>query len=155
MPSQVEERLVSAGLELPPPLPTPRSKLVRYLVDGDHIYLSGAGPFRGAELVWKGKLGADLSLEEGRQAAALTALNMVRILGDAGFDLDRLRWIKVLGMVNSHPDFHDQAAVVNGFSELILELFGEERGLPARSAMGAAVMPWNMAIEVEGVCRLL
>jgi len=121
---------------------------------GSVVYLSGNGPFRGSELVYAGKVGADLTLEEGRAAAALTALNMVRVLVEAGFDLDAIRWVKALGMVNSDPSFIDQAAVVNGFSETIVDLFGEERGLHARSACGMASMPWNMAVEVEAICEL-
>jgi enamine deaminase RidA (YjgF/YER057c/UK114 family) len=121
---------------------------------GSTVYLSGNGPFRGSELVYAGKVGADLTLEEGQAAAALTALNMVRVLAEAGFDLDSIRWVKALGMVNSDPSFIDQAAVVNGFSETIVDLFGEDRGLHARSACGMASMPWDMAVEVEAICEL-
>jgi len=122
---------------------------------GAAIYLSGNGPFRGTELVYAGKVGGELTLEDGREAARLTALNQVRVLRDEGVDLDRIRWVKVLGMVNSDPTFTEHAAVVNGFSETIVELFGEERGLHARSACGMASMPWNMAVEVEAICELL
>jgi enamine deaminase RidA (YjgF/YER057c/UK114 family) len=122
---------------------------------GTVLYLSGNGPFRGSELVYAGKLGADLSLDEGQEAARLTALNMVRVLRDEGLDLDRVRWAKALGMVNSHPSFTEQHLVVNGFSETIVELFGEERGLHARSACGMASMPWDMAVEIEAICELV
>jgi len=105
--------------------------------------------------VYAGKVGADLTLEQAREAAALTALNMVRVLRDEGIDLDAMRWVKALGMVNSDPSFIDQAAVVNGFSETIVDLFGEERGLHARSACGMASMPWNMAVEIEAICELI
>ena len=155
MPSAIESRLEELGLELPPPLPAPRSRMKRLSRSGSLIYLSGNGPFRGAELVYKGKLGADLTLEQGREAAALTALNMVRVLLEDGLDLDRIRWVKVLGMVSSDPSFVDQAAVMNGFSELIVDLFGEEHGLHARSACGMAVMPWDMAVEIEAICELV
>ncbi len=155
MPTAVENRLAELGLELPPPLPAPRSRMKRANRSGSLVYLSGNGPFRGTELVYKGKLGAQLTVEQGREAAALTALNMVRVLLEEGYDLDRLRWIKVLGMVSSDPSFVDQAQVMNGFSELIVELFGEERGLHARSACGMAVMPWDMAVEIEAICELV
>src|SRR6185295_16972027 len=121
---------------------------------GNLLYLSGNGPFRGSELAYAGKVGADLTLEQGRDAAALTALNMVNVLLEEGFDLDRLRWVKALGMVNSDPSFTEQHVVVNGFSETIVDLFGEERGLHARSACGMASMPWNMAVEIEAICEL-
>lgn len=154
MPSAVEIRLEELGLELPPPLPAPRSRMKRVARAGSLAYLSGNGPFRGSELVYKGKVGSDLTLEQGREAAALTALNMVRVLLDEGFDLDRIRWVKALGMVASDPSFTDQAAVVNGFSETIVDLFGEQRGLHARSACGMAVMPWDMAVEIEAICEI-
>ena len=127
----------------------------RVATAGSLVFLSGNGPFRGAELVYAGKVGADLGLDDAREAAKLTALNMVRVLRDEGFDLDRLRWVKALGMVNSDPGFTDQAAVVNGFSETIVELFGEDLGLHARSACGMASMPWDMAVEIEAICEVV
>jgi enamine deaminase RidA (YjgF/YER057c/UK114 family) len=154
VPSQVEARLAELGLELPPPLPPPRSRMRRTSQLGSAIYLSGNGPFRGTELVYAGKLGSDLTLEQGQDAARLTALNMVRVLRDEGFDLDRVRWVKALGMVNADPSFPDAHLVVNGFSETIVDLFGEERGLHARSACGMATMPWDMAVEIEAICEL-
>ncbi len=150
----MEARLAELGLELPPPLPTPRSRMRRTARAGNLLYLSGNGPFRGAELVYAGKVGADLTLAEGYEAARLTALNMVVVLLEEGVDLDRLRWVKALGMVNSDPSFTEQHTVVNGFSETIVELFGEQRGLHARSACGMASMPWNMAVEIEAICEL-
>ncbi len=128
--------------------------MLRLAQDGGLLYLSGNGPFRGSELIWAGKVGADVTLEQAVEASRLTALNHIRVLVDEGIDLDRLRWVKALGMVNSDPGFVDQAVVVNGFSELIVDVFGEERGLHARSACGMASMPWNMAVEIEAVCRL-
>ena len=154
MASNVEARLAELGLELPPPLPEPRSRMRRTARAGNLVYLSGNGPFRGTELVWKGKVGRDVSLEDAQAAAALTALNMIRVLRDEGYDLDRLRWVKALGMVNSEPSFVDQAAVVNGVSQTIVDVFGEEKGLHARSACGMASMPWDMAVEIEAICEL-
>jgi enamine deaminase RidA (YjgF/YER057c/UK114 family) len=154
MTSAVLTRLHELGHELPPALAAPRSRMKRLAVDGNRIYLSGNGPFRGTELIYKGKVGADVTLEQGVEAARLTALNHIRVLADAGIDLDRVRWVKALGMVNSDPSFVDQAAVVNGFSELIVDVFGEERGLHARSACGMASMPWDMAVEIEAICSL-
>lgn len=155
--SRVEERLAALGLELPPPYDLPpgqRPSAARLVRDGDHVYLSGNGPLWGGEVVYRGKLGADLTREQGYEAARLTALNQLRSLVDEGVDLDRLRWLKVLGMVNSAPDFTDQPAVVNGFSDLVLELFGPERGMHARSAVGMASLPMGIAVEIEALCRL-
>jgi enamine deaminase RidA (YjgF/YER057c/UK114 family) len=154
VPSKVEARLAELGLELPPPLPAPRSRMRRTAQVGSLLYLSGNGPFRGSDLAYAGKVGADLTLEEGQEAARLTALNMIRVLRDEGFDLDGVRWVKALGMVNSDPSFTDHHVVVNGFSETIVEVFGEERGLHARSACGMASMPWNMAVEIEAICTV-
>lgn len=156
MASHLEERLGELGIELPPAieLPAGRPAIALVRADGDHLYLSGSGPFRGRELVYAGKLGADVTLEQGYAAARLTALNHLRTLVDAGVDVDRLHWVKALGMVNSSPAFTEQPAVVNGYSELIVELLGEERGLHARSAVGMASLPWNMAVEVEATCRI-
>jgi enamine deaminase RidA (YjgF/YER057c/UK114 family) len=151
MHERIDARMAELGIELPPPLPAPRSRMRRLLRHGGLIYLSGNGPFRGPELVYKGKLGAELTLEQGVAAARLTALNMIRVLRDEGIDLDTVTWVKALGMVSSHPSFTDQPAVVNGFSETIADIFGEERGLPARSACGMAVMPWDMAVEIEAI----
>jgi enamine deaminase RidA (YjgF/YER057c/UK114 family) len=156
--SHVENRLSELGLTLPPPidLPADRRPAIAFLRrDGDMLYLSGNGPFQGRRLVYAGKLGNDVSVDQGYDAARLTALNHVRTLVDAGIDLDRVSWIRALGMVNSAPGFTEQPAVVNGYSELIVELFGEERGLHARSAVGLAALPWNMAVEVEATCRLV
>jgi enamine deaminase RidA (YjgF/YER057c/UK114 family) len=153
--SAVLDRLALLGLELPPSLGKPRSRMRRLVRAGDTVWLSGNGPFMGSELLYRGKVGGGLTLAQGVEAARLTALNQVRVLLDHDIDLDRVRWVKVLGMVNSDPSFVEQAAVVNGFSETIADLFGEENGLPARSACGMASMPWDMAVEVEAVCLLL
>jgi enamine deaminase RidA (YjgF/YER057c/UK114 family) len=154
MSTRVLNRLAELGHELPPPLAAPRSRMRRFAQLGSTIYLSGNGPFYGTELRHQGKLGRDVTLEEGVDAARLTALNHIRVLADAGIDLDAVRWVKALGMVNSDPSFVDQAAVVNGFSELVVDVFGEERGLHARSACGMASMPWDMAVEIEAICVL-
>jgi enamine deaminase RidA (YjgF/YER057c/UK114 family) len=157
MTSTVEQRLAEAGLTLPPAPtfpPEQATPIADLIVDGNHVYLSGAGPFEGERLVYKGKLGADLDVDDGYAAARLTLLNHLRTLVDEGIDLDRLRWLKVLGMVNSAADFDRQPSVVNGYSDLLIELFGRERGLHARSAIGFVALPMNMAIEVEAICVL-
>jgi enamine deaminase RidA (YjgF/YER057c/UK114 family) len=154
MTTTIHERLNELGLELPPPLPAPRSRMKRMSRTGDLVYLSGNGPFRGDKLEYAGKLGLDFDLVQGQAAAALTALNMINVLLEEGIDLERVRWVKVLGMVNSHPSFTEQHLVMNGFSETILDVFGEERGLHARSACGMASMPWDMAVEIEAICEI-
>ena len=147
-----DERLAELGLELPqiPPLPfTPRLRPV--LVHGGLAYLSGIGPV-GVE----GRVGASLSVEEGYAAARATALLALRRIVDELGELDRVaRWVKVLGFVRSAPGFADQPAVVNGFTETIVEIFGEERGLCARSAIGVSELPAGIPVEVEATLAIV
>jgi enamine deaminase RidA (YjgF/YER057c/UK114 family) len=146
-----DERLAELGIELPeiPPLPfTPRLRPV--LVQDGLAYLSGIGPIGTA-----GVVGADLSVEEGYAAARETGLLALRRIVDELGALDGVaRWVKVLGFVRSAPGFGDQPAVVNGFTELIVEVYGEERGLCARSAIGVAELPAGIPVEVEALVAL-
>ena len=152
--TSVLERIARAGLELPPSNTSKPAKLKRIGQDGNTLYLSGTGPWHGPTLLFSGKLGHDLAQEVGYQAARATALNQVRILLDAGYDVDRIRWVKVNGFINCTPDFHHPSEVLNGFTDVIVAAFGEERGLSARTACGVASIPWNMPLEVEAVCAL-
>lgn len=152
---EVEARLEERGLVLPEPLQTPPGLVLPFSfvrVRGDRAYVSGhgalnpdgslAGPF--------GKVGAGVSVEEGYEAARLTALAVLASLKRALGDLDRVSaWLRVFGMVNSAPDFDRQPNVINGFSELILELYGPEAGGHARSAVGMAALPLGMPVEIE------
>jgi len=141
-----DERLVELGIELPeiPRLPfVPRLRPV--LVHDGTAYLSGIGPV-GVE----GRVGETLSVDEGYEAARATALLALRRLVDELGELDRVtRWVKVLGFVRSAPAFADQPTVVNGFTDLVVEVFGEERGLCARSAIGVSELPAGIPVEVE------
>jgi enamine deaminase RidA (YjgF/YER057c/UK114 family) len=152
---RIEARLAELGLSLPPRLTVaPGVKLpfdsVRVL--GDRAVVSGhgaqgpdgqlIGPF--------GKVGAEVTVEEGYQAARGVALSMIASLQRALGDLDRIvAWVKLLGMVNSAPDFDRHPAVINGASDLILEVFGDA-GRHARSAVGVAALPWRIPVEIEG-----
>jgi enamine deaminase RidA (YjgF/YER057c/UK114 family) len=143
-----DERAAELGLEIPeiPPLPF-RPKLRPVLVHGGLAYLSGLGP-----LGQSGVVGADLTVEEGYEAARATGLLVLRRILD---ELGRLeaveRWVKVLGFVRSAPGFGEQPAVINGFSDLIVEVYGEERGLCARSAIGVTELPAGIPVEVEAI----
>jgi enamine deaminase RidA (YjgF/YER057c/UK114 family) len=143
-----DDRLRELGIELPeiPALPfTPR--LTPLLVRGDIGYLSGLGPV-GVD----GVVGATLTVEEGYEAARQTALLALRRIVDELGALDRVeRWLKVLGFVRSAPGFGDQPSVVNGFTDVIVEVFGEERGLAARSAIGVSELPAGIPVEVEAI----
>jgi enamine deaminase RidA (YjgF/YER057c/UK114 family) len=146
-----DERLKELGIELPeiPALPfVPR--LVPVLEHDGLAYLSGIGP-----VGVSGTVGADLTLEQGAEAARMTALLALRRIVDAFGELDRVaRWVKVLGLVRCTPDFADPPLVVNGFTEQIVEIYGEERGLCARSAIGVNALPAGIPIEVEATLAL-
>jgi enamine deaminase RidA (YjgF/YER057c/UK114 family) len=146
-----DERVRELGLVIPeiPPMPF-RPLLTPVLVHDCLAYLSGIGPVGQA-----GVVGRDLSVEEGYAAARETGLLALRRILDALGSLDAVeRWVKVLGFVRSAPGFGDQPAVVNGFTELIVEVYGEERGLAARSAIGVAELPAGIPVEVEALVAL-
>jgi len=151
----IEKKLAALGLALPPPFTVPAGVRLPFefvQVHGTRVFVSGHGPqgADGAMAAPFGKLGAELSVEEGYQSARLVALSMLASLKRAIGDLDRVaRWHRVFGMVNSAPGFIQQPNVINGFSDLILELYGPERGAHTRSAVGMAELPFNIPVEVE------
>lgn len=158
--AEIEAKLKALGLELPPPVQPPAGvtlpfRLVR--ISGRRAFVSGHGPQTpdGSFAPPLGKLGRELDVEQGYRAARLTALAMLGSLKRALGDLDRIRaWQRVLGMVNSAPGFNRQPSVINGFSDLILELYGPERGAHARSAVGMAELPFDLPVEIEAEVRL-
>ena len=152
---EVEAKLEVMGLVLPEPVQTPPGLVLPFpwvRVRGSRAYVSGhgaldpdgslAGPF--------GKVGSDVSEEQGYEAARLTALAMLTSLKQTLGDLDRVSaWLRVFGMVNSAPGFTKQPNVINGFSDLILSVYGPEAGDHARSAVGMAELPLGMPVEIE------
>jgi L-ascorbate metabolism protein UlaG (beta-lactamase superfamily)/enamine deaminase RidA (YjgF/YER057c/UK114 family) len=148
-----EARLAALGIELPAPA-SPVANYVNGVQTGNLIFLAGKGPRRPDGTEISGKLGADVSIEEGYEAARLTAINQLAVLKAMLGDLSRVvRVVKVLGMVNSDPDFVEQPAVVNGFSDLIVEVFGD-RGRHARAAVGMATLPRGQSVEIELVVEV-
>ncbi len=148
-----EARLTELGIELPDP-PNPVANYVNGVQAGNLIFLAGKGPLSPDGTEVRGKLGRDLTIEEGYAAARTTAINQLAVLKAMLGDLSRVvRVVKVLGMVNSDPDFVDQPAVINGFSDLIVEVFGE-RGRHARAAVGMATLPRGQAVEIELVVEV-
>jgi enamine deaminase RidA (YjgF/YER057c/UK114 family) len=148
-----EARLAALGIELPDP-PQPVANYVNGVQTGNLIFLAGKGPRRADGTEIHGKLGADVTIEEGYEAARLTAINQLAVLKQMLGDLDRVvRVVKVLGMVNCHPDFVEQPAVINGFSDLIVEVFGD-RGRHARAAVGMASLPRGQAVEIEMIVEV-
>lgn len=152
---QIEAKLQSLGLVLPQPLQSPtavRLPFAQVRIRGNRAYIAGHGPLAsdGSLAPPLGKVGAEVSLEQGYQAARLTALAILASLKRALGDLDAVTaWLRVFGMVNSAPGFTRQPAVINGFSDLILELYGTEAGQHARSAVGMAELPFGLPVEIE------
>jgi len=150
----IEERLAELGLVLPEPmaatglaLPFPWVRLWSH-----RAYVSGHGPLLPDGTLWpaRGKVGADLTEEEAYAAARATGLAMLASLRRTIGDLDRVSaWLRVFGMVNTSPGFNRTPAVINGFSDLIIELWGPEAGAHARSAIGVAELPLNLPVEIE------
>jgi hypothetical protein len=152
---RVEAKLVELGLCLPEPLKVPpglRLPFAWVRVRGHRAHISGHGPQNpdGGIAGPLGKVGAELTLEQGYQAARLTALGILASLKRDLGDLDRVTaWLRVFGMVNSAPGFRQQPAVINGFSDLILELYGQPAGQHARCAVGMAELPHGIPVEIE------
>src|SRR5260370_28997615 len=151
----IEAKLRALGLELPAPFQPPlgvRLPFAAVRVRGDRAYIAGHGPqlADGALAGPFGKVGAEVSLEEANALARLTAFSGLASLQSALGDLDRVTaWLRVFGMVNAAPGFTQTPAVINGFSDLIIELYGAEAGIHARSAIGVADLPFNVPVEVE------
>jgi len=158
--SRVEDRLRALGLKLPPAAQPPAGITLPFQfvrVVGNHAWISGHGPqsTNGWFTEPLGKVGRDVTLEQGYDAARLTALSMLGSLQRALGDLDRIAaWTRVFGMVNSAPGFNRQPAVINGFSDLILDVFGPDIGAHSRSAVGMAELPFNIPVEIEGEVEL-
>jgi len=154
--AKIEERLKAMGLVLPPPVIPPPGVILPFQfvrVLGNRALISGHGPQNpdGSIAGPFGKVGRDLSLEQGYSAARLTALSILGSLQRALGDLDRVvAWGRVFGMVNAAPGFNRLPSVINGFSELILEVYGPEIGAHARSAVGLAELPFDLPVEIEG-----
>lgn len=149
----VEQKLKEMGLELPVG-PKPLANYVTVVKAGNLLFLSGHLPMREGKVQYTGKLGKDLGIEEGYQAARGAALNCLASLKSELGDLDKVRRVvKVVGFVNSADDFTDQPKVVNGASDLLAEAFGEA-GRHARSAVGVGALPANAAVEVEMIVEV-
>ncbi|HUG13869.1 MAG TPA: RidA family protein [Thermomicrobiales bacterium] len=152
---RVEERLAALGLTLPEPMRLPPGLTLPFpwvRVRGTRAFISGHGPQNADGTIARplGKVGADLSVEQGYEAARLTALSILASLKRELGDLDRVTaWLKALGMVNVAPGFQQPPAVINGFSDVILELYGPAAGSHARSAVGMAELPFGIPVEIE------
>lgn len=151
----VEERIKELGIELVGPELPPNVKIIQAVRSGNMVYLSGNGPLEaGGRKAYLGKVGKDLTVEEGYAAARSTGISQLAVLKEEIGDLNQVvRIVKVFGMVNCEPTFTEQPQVINGYSELMIEVFGD-RGKHARSAVGMTSLPWNLACEVEMIVEV-
>ncbi len=149
-----EQRLIELGHELPAPNPAVGSYVGAVTV-GNIVFVSGHGPYREGGFVYRGKLGREVDVPTGQAAAQLTILNLLASLKEEIGELDRVRRVvKLLVLVNSDPEFGEQPKVANGASDLLLEVFGPERGPHARSAIGMGALPFGIPVEIEGIFEL-
>jgi enamine deaminase RidA (YjgF/YER057c/UK114 family) len=148
-----EERLEAAGYTLPEPA-RPVAVYVTRVQTGNLLFLSGHGECRPIDEMTQGKVGRDLTVEEGKRSAELTGLCMLATIKDEVGELSRVkRFVRILGMVNATEDFTQHPQVINGFSELMVVAFGEE-GKAARAAVGMTSLPANIAVEIEAIVEL-
>ncbi len=148
-----ENKLKELGLELPPAA-KPVANYVSAVRTGDLVYLSGHGPLRNDRTMITGKVGVDLTIEEGYEAARSVALGLLGSLKAEIGNLDKVRRVvKLLGMVNCTPDFIDQPKVINGASDLLVKVFGD-KGKHARSAVGMNSLPMNISVEIEMIVEV-
>ena len=151
MAGEVEARLKALDITLPD-APAPAANYVPYVQSGNQVFVSGQVPWVGGERNFVGKVGGEFSVEEGQAAARVVALNIIaQVKAACGGDLDRVvRCVKLGGFVNSGPDFHNHPQVINGASDLMVEVFGDA-GRHARFAVGAPALPFNVAVEIDAV----
>jgi len=153
MTSQIEARLKSLGIELPP-APMPAANYVPWVRTGNLVFIAGQIPMADGATKWIGKVGKDYSVEQGQQAARLVCINLMAQARAAVGDLDRIaRWVKLGAFVNCIDGFEQQPQVVNGASDLLVEVFGE-KGKHARFAVGVNALPRNVAVEIDAVIEV-
>ena len=147
--SSPETRLQELGITLPTP-PKPVAKYKPAVLVGNLLYVSGHGPAKGDAALMAGKLGAKLTLEQGKECARLVGINILATVKNTLGSLDRVkRLIKTLGMVNATPDYRDHPQIINGFSELMAQVFGDDAGVGSRSAVGMGSLPGDIPVEIE------
>ncbi|MFT4001177.1 MAG: RidA family protein [Rhizobium sp.] len=147
------ERLEALGIRLPD-APPPIANFVTHVQEGNVLYLSGQGPLETDGTLYKGKVGSAVSVEEAYGHARLTGINLLAVMHHALGDLNRVkRIVKLLGMVNAEPEFDEHPRVINGCSDLFIEVFGST-GHHARSAVGVGSLPNNISVEIEAIVAL-
>jgi enamine deaminase RidA (YjgF/YER057c/UK114 family) len=151
---QIDKRLVELGISLPEAA-KPVANYVPWVRTGNLVFISGQGPIEGGKVLYPGTLGKDVSLEDGAKSARLCAINVLAQIKDAvGGDLDKVkRVVKLLGFVNATADFKDHPKVINGASDLMVEVFGD-KGRHARSAVASPSLPMGISTEVEAIVEV-
>ena len=151
---KTNDRLAELGITLPA-APLPLASYVPCVRSGNMLYLSGSVPFKeDGKTLHAGKVGAEYTLEQAQACARTVGLQLIATL-KANSDLDKVRVVKLVGFVNSPPDFYQQPEVINACSDLMVEVFGKERGTHARSAVGTSVLPRNVPVEIEMIAEVL
>lgn len=149
----IEDKLASIGIELPTP-PAPAGSYVPVVISHNLAFVAGQIPMEGGQVKFKGKVGLDISIEAGQQAARLCTVNALAQLKSALGSLDRIkRMVKVTGFVSCDPSFADHPKVINGASDLLVQVFGES-GKHARAAVGVGSLPLESAVEVEFIVEI-
>lgn len=149
----IEDRLASLGITLPSP-PTPAGSYLPVVISHNLAFVAGQIPTEAGQIKFKGKVGKDITIEAGREAARLCTINALAQLRSALGNLDRIkRVVKVTGFVNCDPSFADQPKVINGASDLLVQVFGEN-GRHARAAVGVSSLPLDSAVEVEFIVEV-
>ena len=149
-----DENIKNLGLNIPD-LPKALANYVPYKIIGKTIYISGQAPVQNGELIYKGKVGSDISIEDGKEAAKLCVINIIAALktGLEG-DWDRLdSFVKLSGFVNCQDNFTDQPKIINGASDMLVEIFGDQ-GRHARVAVGSNALPLGIAVEIDAIVQL-
>lgn len=151
---RLHDRLVQLGITLPP-VPAPVANFVTCRRFGNYLYLSGQGPLEASGHLHTGKVGKDVTAEQAYHHARLTGLNLLAVARQATGDLASIKSVvKLLGWVNADPDFRQHPQVINGCSDLFVQVFGESIGRGARSAIGAGSLPQNQTVEIEAIFEL-
>jgi len=149
----IKEKLENLGLQWPEQSPKAMANYKTVRRSGNLLFTSGAGPFLNGKPIYIGKVGKEITLEEAYEAARITAVNLLSMLHAEVGSLENIRIVKILGFVNSTEDFFDQANVINGASDLLVDLLGEN-GRHARSAIGTNVLPFNIPVEIEMIAEI-
>ena len=154
MTGRIEQRLAERGIVLPPAMRA-MANYVPYTVTGKHVWVAGQGPFLDGKLHYNGRLGENLTIDDGRACARIVGLNILaQVKAACGDDLDKVvRCVKLNGFVNATPDFTLHPEVINGCSELMIEVFGE-MGRHARVAVGAPTLPMGTSVEIDAVFEI-